>query len=296
MIRQGLLVTLLAALACVSSTAFPITILYTNDLHVRLDRFDSLATRIASERETGVPVLLFDAGDAWQDHRQPLPNVWGYHEAVTWMNEMSYSAMALGNHDAYWGTNRLSRLISEANFPVLCANWVPVEDAGARFEASTIVQVEDVAILIVGLVTPEFLPILAYPQLRYRDPIDALREQLEIREGEFDLVFVVGHVSLDEARTISQQVPDIDLFITGHSHERTEAPIQEGKTLIVQSGEFGQALGRLRLDVDPTTGRTDVLSNDLIPTERTPVDVRAGVQQLLVVLAVIALATALWLL
>ena len=187
MIRQGLLVTLLVALACASATAFPITVLYTNDLHVRLDRFQSLATRIASEHETGVPVLLFDAGDAWQDHRQPLPNVWGYHETVTWMNAMSYSAMALGNHDAYWGANRLSQLISEADFPVLCANWVPVEDTGARFEESTILQVKDVAILIVGLITPEFLPILAYPQLRYRDPIDALREQLEIREGEFDL-------------------------------------------------------------------------------------------------------------
>ena len=295
MIRQGLLVTLLVALACASAVAFPITILYTNDLHVRLDRFDSLATHIAAEREIGVPVLLFDAGDAWQDHRQPFPNVWGYHETVAWMNAMSYSAMALGNHDTYWGADRLSQLISEANFPVLCANWVPVEETAAKFEASTILQVEDVSILVVGLITPEFLPIPAYPQLRYRDPVDALREQLELYEGAFDLVFAVAHISIGNARIISRQIPEIDLFISGHSHQRTEEPIREGETLIVQAGKFGQALGRLRLEVDPTTGRVETLSNDLIPIEETPVDVRAGVWKFLAVLAVIASATALWL-
>ena len=296
MIRRILVAILLAILGCASAAAFPITVLYTNDLHVRLDRFDSLSQAIDAEREAGVPVLLFDAGDVWQDHRQLIPNVWGYHETVAWMNSITYSAMALGNHDTYWGANRLSQLISEANFPVLCANWVPVEGSSAVFEASTILQVEDVSILIVGLITPEFLPIPAYPQLRYRDPVDALREQLELHDGSFDLVFAVAHVSIGEARIISQQISEIDLFISGHSHERTEEPIREGKTLIVQSGKFGQVMGRLRLEVDPASGRVETLSNDLIPIEKTPVDVRAGVWKFLAVLAVIASATALWLL
>ena len=294
--RQLLLAILLAALVCVSGAAFPLTVLYTNDLHVRLERFDSLAAAIAAEREAEIPVLLFDAGDTWQDHRQPITNVWGYHETVSWMNAVSYSAMALGNHDTCWGYDRLSQLISEASFPILCANWVPVEGASALFEASTILQVKDASILIVGLITPEFLPVPAYPQLRYRDPVDSLREQLELHEGAFDLVFVVAHISIDNARRISRQVPDIDLFISGHSHQRTEEPIREGTTLIVQSGKFGRALGRLRLELDTSAGRIDALSNDLIPTEKTPVDVRAGVWKFLTVLAVIASATALWLL
>ena len=294
--RQVLLAALLATLACVSAAAFPITVLYTNDLHVRLDRFDSLAAIISAEREAGIPVLLLDAGDTWQDHRQPIPNVWGYHETVSWMNAVSYSAMALGNHDTYWGANRLSQLISDASFPILCANWTPVEGASAMFETSTILQVGDASILVVGLITSEFLPIPAYPQLRYRDPIVSLREQLELHRGAFDLVFVVAHISIDNVRIISQQIPEIDLFITGHSHQRTEEPVREGTALIVQTGKFGQALGRLRLDVDPSTGHIEALSNDLIPTEKTPVDVRAGVRKFLTVLAVIVSATALWLL
>jgi len=293
--RRILLAILLATLVCAFGAAFPMTVLYTNDLHVRLDRFDSLAAVIAAEREAEIPILLFDAGDTWQDHRRPITNVWGYHETVSWMNAVSYSAMALGNHDTYWGAHRLSRLISEANFPVLCANWMPVEGASALFEASTILQVGDASILVVGLITAEFLPVPAYPQLRYRDPVDSLREQLELHAGAFDFVFVVAHISIDNARFISQQIPDVDLFITGHSHQRTEEPIREGSTLIVQSGRFGQALGRLRLEVDTGTGRIEPLSNELIPTEKTPANVRAGVRKLFTVLAVIASATALWL-
>lgn len=294
--RQILLAILLATLVCAFGAAFPMTVLYTNDLHVRLDRFDSLAAAIASEREAEIPVLLFDAGDTWQDHRRPITNVWGYHETVSWMNDVSYSAMAVGNHDTYWGAHRLSQLISEASFPILCANWVPVEGARAMFEASMILRVGDASILVVGLTTAEFLPVPAYPQLRYRDPVDSLREQLELHAGAFDFVFVVAHISIDDARFISQQIPDVDLFITGHSHQRTEEPIREGSTLIVQSGRFGQALGRLRLEVDTGTGRIEALSNKLIPTEKTPAQIGAGVRKFLTVLAVIASATALWLL
>ncbi|MCK4570492.1 metallophosphatase [Candidatus Bipolaricaulota bacterium] len=296
MMRSALLAILLVTVICASAAAFPITVLYTNDLHVRLDRFDSLAKSIAAEREVGTPVLLFDAGDAWQDHRQPITNVWGFRETLTWMNELSYSAMALGNHDAYWGANRLSQLVSEAEFPVLCANWVPVSDVDLGLEASTILQMGDASALVVGLITPEFLPVPAYPQLRYRDPIDSLREQLFLHEGTFDFVFVVGHISLDNACMMARQVPEIDLFISGHSHQRTEEPIREGDTLIVQSGQFGQALGRLRLDVDISTGGIEVLSNDLIPTVKTPAQIRAGVRKYLSVLTVITLAIAVWLL
>ncbi|GAG46059.1 unnamed protein product, partial [marine sediment metagenome] len=41
----------------------------------------------------------------------------------------------------------------------------------AIFEASTILQVRDASILVVGLITSEFLPVPAYPRLRYRYPV-----------------------------------------------------------------------------------------------------------------------------
>ena len=239
-------------------------------------------------------MLLFDAGDTWQDHRQLIPNVWGSAETIAWMNAVAYTAMALGNHDTYVGSRRLTQLIYEASFPVLSANWRPMNDSASGIEASMILQVEDAAILVIGLTTPEFLPIPAYPGWRYQDPVDSLRDQLQLHAGDVDFVFVVGHISIDYARRMAQQVPEIDLFVSGHSHQKTTQPIYEGTTLIVQSGAFGQAVGRLRLDIDASKGEIDLLGNDLTSTEQTPVDVRAGVRHLATVLTVIVCAIAVW--
>lgn len=296
MTRQAWMTALVVVLTWASCAAMPITVLYTNDVHMRWDRFASMTEIIGSERGNETPVLLFDAGDTWQDHRQLIQNVWGSSETIAWMNAISYNAMAVGNHDTYFGSKRFLQMVTGAAFPVLSANWRPVSDLASATEASMVVQVEDVAILVVGLTTPEFLPIPAYPGWRYHDPVDSLRDQLQRHVSGVDFVFVVGHISIDYARRIACQVPEIDLFITGHSHDRTTQPIHEGTTLIVQSGAFGQTIGRLRLDLDAGTGKIEMLGNDLVPTEKTPVDVRAGVRHLATVLTVIACAIAVWLL
>ena len=293
--RRSLGVLLIVLVAWITSLATPITVLYTNDMHMRWDRFASMADLIAAERDRDIPVLLFDAGDTWQDHRQPIQSVWGSDEAIDWMNAVSYTAMALGNHDTYLGAARLSQLISNVSFPVLLANWPRVHHTGQpESESSILVQVEDVTILVIGLTTPEFLPVPAFPGRRYLNPVAVVHELLRRHAGDHDVVFVIGHISLDHARTIARQVPEIDLFISGHSHQRTPQPVTEGTTLIVQSGAFGQALGRLQLDIDVRAGGVEVLAHDLIPTERTPVDVRAGVRQLAKVFTVIACAVAVW--
>jgi 2',3'-cyclic-nucleotide 2'-phosphodiesterase (5'-nucleotidase family) len=292
--RRMCVAIVLSVVASLVASAFPLTVLYTNDLHARVGRFAGLSAAIAAERESGATVLLFDAGDAWQDHRRLLTNVLGFDQTVTWMNGAAYTAMALGNHETYWGPQELSRLVNEARFPVLCANFVPVGDVSMGMTPSVILNVEGARILVVGLVTWHFLPIPAYPMLRYLDPVVALRGELKRNAGAYDLVFVVAHLSIADARLVSRAVPDVDVFVSGHSHERTEEPVIEGKTIIVQSGAFGRALGRLRLEADPAGGAVEVLSNDLLPIEKTPTDVQAGVRKLLVVLAVMISATALW--
>lgn len=294
MIRKSWMTILLVAVAWTSCAASPITVLYTNDVHVRLDRLASIAETIATERASGIPVLLFDAGDTWQDHRQLIPNVWGSAETIAWMNAAAYTAMALGNHDTYVGPRRLSQLIHEVSFPVLSANWRPVSAEGLGAEASMILQVEDASILVIGLTTPEFLPIPAYPGWRYHDPVASVRDQMQRHAGDVNFVFVVGHISIDYARRIARQVPEIDLLISGHSHQKTTQPIYEGTTLIVQSGAFGQAVGRLHLDLDTSKGEIEVLGHDLVATEKTPVDIRAGVLHLATVLTVIVCAIAVW--
>jgi 2',3'-cyclic-nucleotide 2'-phosphodiesterase (5'-nucleotidase family) len=273
-------------LAAVGTSA-DLTILYTNDLHLRFGRLRSIEALIAAERTAGNPILLLDAGDTWQDFRRPLAAVWGADEMVAWMDRVGYDAMALGNHDMYWGARRLDALVGEATFPVLCANLVPIRAGIVPFAPSARLDAGGLSVLLIGLITEELLPYTAYPMVRVIPAAEAVRHELDraAEDGRPDLIVVVAHLPVNEAKRLTAANPEIDVFITGHSHEETSDPVRVGSTLIVQSGAFGKNLGRLSLDVDPETGEHRLTGNALLPTEKAPTDIGRGLLQLLAVAA-----------
>lgn len=294
MTRSAILGLGALAFAVVLGTASPVTILYTNDLHLRFARLDSLAAFIEEERAAGDPVLLLDAGDAWQDFRRPLAAVWGADEMVRWMNGVGYSGMALGNHDLYWGAGRLAELIEQAEFPVLCANLVPVASFDAPFASSIVVQIDAVRVLVIGVITEEFVPYSDYPWLRYDAPEERIREEIRELDAPVDLIVVVGHLPVSDAVRVARSVPDIDVFITGHSHEETAVPVRAGRTIVVQSGAFGENLGKLRLDVE--AGSVSLCEHVLLPTTEASVQRDRGLRELLrvgLVLSAVVLLVAL---
>ena len=280
MVRRALVLAgalLIVAIECLSS---PLTILYTNDLHLRFERVASIERLIAEERVGDVPVLLLDAGDTWQDFRRPLAAVWGADEMVEWMNRVGYDAMALGNHDMYWGAERLGQLARRASFPILCANLKPVRPGAAPFASSTRLDAGGISVLLIGLITEDLLPYSAYPALRVVHPSVALRDEIARTSDGRDLIVVVAHLPVADAIRVAAEVPGIDVFVTGHSHEETSDPVRVGETLIVQSGKFGESLGRLAVDVDPETGEHRLIDNDLIPTAKAPAEIGRGLLQL----------------
>ena len=253
-----------------------VTILYTNDLHARVEQLSGLSQAIERNRaEAPGPVLLFDSGDTWQDYRIPIYAVWGADRMVKWMDKIGYDAMAVGNHDLYYGPDRLATLVTTANFPVLCANLRSTSGIDPPFLPYTFVRAGKLRVLVVGLITDEYLPYLDYPWLSYIDPGQALAEVLNKERNKADLTVVLGHLPVAEARKIAARVPGIDVFLTGHSHELTTVPVYVGKTIILQAGAFGHYLGKLTLDVDASGAVADI-NNTFIPISKTPVDLSAG--------------------
>jgi len=254
-----------------------VTILYTNDIHTRVEQLPGLSAAIEDERAAASgPVLLFDSGDTWQDYRVPIYAVWGAERTVEWMNAVGYDAMALGNHDLYYGPDRLTHFVQTADFPVLCANLRPVAGVKPPFTPYTFVQAGGLHVLVVGLITDEDLPYLDYPWLTYLDPAEALAFLLDEEEADkADLVVVLGHLPVAAAKRIAQRVPGIDVFLTGHSHELTETPVHVGKTVILQTGAFGQHLGILTLTVD-SSGEVTKAANSFRTIEKTPVETDRG--------------------
>jgi len=262
--------------------AAPLTILYTNDLHLRFGRLDDLERLIAAERGGEMPVLLVDAGDAWQDFRTPLAAVWGADEMVAWMCRVGYAAMALGNHDMYWGSGRLEELAQAADFPILCANLVPMCGA-VPFVPSARLDAAGIPVLVIGLITEEWLPYASYPQLRTIGRESAVRQEIDRSSQPGDVIVVLAHLPVADAIRIAQRVREIDVFVTGHSHETTPEPVRIGETLIVQAGAFVRTLGRLAIDVDREAGTHLLLGNDLLATEKAPTDIGRGLRRLILV-------------
>lgn len=298
--KTGLVVLVLAVVITwiftVTVSCASLTILYTNDIHNRLESLDGLGKLISQERSTPNPVLLFDCGDAWHDFRIPIYAVWGSGKMVDWMNSVQYDAMAIGNHDVYYGPERLAKLSYKAEFPLLCANLVPLQGARAPFTAYKIIALGNLRVLVIGVITSEFLCYPDYPWLKYIAPALAIETVLREKRGMADLVVVLGHLSVNQAVQIAGVVPEIDVFLTGHSHQITPDPIKQGKTLIVQAGSFGQYLGRLSLDIDPLSGDITTVETSLIKTEKAPVVLGRGYVKLFAVLAAIAISLAIALL
>lgn len=266
-------------------------IVYTNDLHLRLDRLASIERLVSAARARGDPVLLLDAGDAWQDFRVLLYAVWGADRMVEWMNRVGYDAMAPGNHDFYRGWPGVSALAASAAFPLLCANLAPVDGTASPFPASARVVAGGLDILIVGLTALELLPTLDIPWLHVVDPVEALHREISAASGDPDLVVCLAHIPLREAAAIAAAVPEVDIFVTGHSHEATATPLVFGDALIVQSGAFGRNVGELLVDVDG--GAVRLLDNILEPTtEEAVTDIGHGLMRLAQIVGTLALLLA----
>jgi len=279
---------LMILVGSLAASASSLTILYTNDIHDRLGSLAGLSKLIEQERSIGSPVLLFDSGVTWQDFRAPLYAVWGYDKMVDWMNSVKYDAMEIGNHDLYYGANRLVELSSRADFPILCANMIPFAGYKAPYSPYTMITAAGMRVLVIGVITVEYLSYPDYPWLRYVDPATAIQNVLTQMDGEYDFVIALGHLPVAQAVQIARAVPDIDVFLTGHSHEITPQPVKEGKTLILQAGAFGHYLGRLKLEIDPQSGKIISAHNSLIETKKTPVSLDRGYLKLFTVAALIA--------
>jgi 2',3'-cyclic-nucleotide 2'-phosphodiesterase (5'-nucleotidase family) len=172
--------------------------------------------------------------------------------------------MAPGNHDLYLGWPKVQGLAARAAFPVLCANLEPVDGTDAPFAGSARVDVGGLDVLVVGLTALEQLPWLDIPWLRPVDPVEAVRREIAAAAGEPDLIVCVAHVPLHEAERMAVAVPEIDVFVIGHSHETTPVPRVVGGTLIVQSGAFGRYVGELVVEVEE--GGARLVDNALLPT------------------------------
>ncbi|RJS20263.1 bifunctional metallophosphatase/5'-nucleotidase [Corallococcus sp. H22C18031201] len=212
------------------------------------------------------------------------------HPMATAMNELGYAAMALGNHEFNYGLDVLGKFKGEVHFPILGANVRHALDGSEAFTPYVLRNVCGVTVGILGLVTPGVTTWERsenIPDLRFDDPLATAKTYVpRLKRAGADVIVVAIHSGPDkqptgnasnadswladyadptkwadrgnlpgenEAVQIAQGVPDVDVLLTGHTHQPIPKMLLHNKdgreVLLTQPNRWGSHLAEVQLQL-----------------------------------------------
>jgi 5'-nucleotidase/UDP-sugar diphosphatase len=276
-----LLAIQIAAVHADSPRTVKFTILHTNDTHGHIlphsypETFEpnSPLSRLKSRRhiggaarratlvkqirrEPGRQVMLIDAGD-WMDGT-PFSTEYKGEADIAVMNAIGYDLATLGNHEFSNPLPQVRKMISDARFPIICANAF-VKETGQPLTTPYIIrEVEGAKIAFFGLLTESTR---TYPgarnDLNIAEAIATARRLVPQLRRQADFVVAVTHIGVEEDRKLAALVDGIDVIVGGHSHTMLPQPLflanvptlpdSVNGTIIVQNFQWAGTLGRLNL-------------------------------------------------
>jgi len=276
--------TLLAFAPAQAADDVTINLIGINDFHGRIDAATVQWAGTVEQLEADAPAessLLISAGDnvsaslfasAVQDDNPTLDV----------LNAIGLDVSATGNHEFDKGYDDLVNRISErADFPILGAN-VTKADGSAALDASATFEVHGVRVAVVGAVTQE-TPALVSPAgiegLSFGDPVDGINAEVKrlnaLPDDERPEVIVAsfhegapdGTMTFPEAvqsstvfrHLVEDTSADVDAIFMGHTHQKYayDAPVPgdtDRTRPVVQTGNYGENVGQIKLHVDLDTG------------------------------------------
>jgi 2',3'-cyclic-nucleotide 2'-phosphodiesterase (5'-nucleotidase family) len=212
-----LLVTTIVGL---SAENLQLDVLFTNDIHGGIDRYDATfinpdfppklggggiaaayinkvrSKKITGERES----MLIDAGDFFQGH--PIGTMSDGEAVIKYMNMIGYDLMVIGNHEYDIKEKRLKEVLSLADFPILSCNIVKkgTDELVDYVEPYIIMEKMGIRIGLIGVTTTDTEKMSFPENIKNVDFLNAKKSLQkwipQVREQGVDLLFVVGHMGL----------------------------------------------------------------------------------------------------
>lgn len=263
-----------------------LTVLHTNDEHggiyPRPDRKEAsrmvggaaaLAKAVERYGKPG-PTLLLGGGDWFQGTPEgslslgkPMPEMF---------NALKYDAVALGNHEYDIGEAALKELAAGLKTPVLAANLYlgGKNERPAYVRPFIVKKLGKVKVGVFGLLTTR-MPGLAFEKniagLRFADEVETAKEMVKALKAQgADVIIALTHLGLEDSgrhigdKTLASKVPGIDLIVGAHSHTPLFEPVTVDGTLIVQTGGNLTHLGRVVLEIDPSSRKVVSKKGELL--------------------------------
>jgi sulfur-oxidizing protein SoxB len=250
----------------------------------RMGGFARIRTALERER-AGAPGAVFtlDGGDTFQGSAIAA---WTKGEAVVGpLNALGIDAGTPGNWEVVYGPEVFRELMSEVNYKVICYNFHEKATGKRLFAPSVVLEKRGVRVAFVGVTDPTTTTRQPPAEVAGLDStrMTGLREFVQdLKQKEKpDLTVLVDHTGLAPSVQLAHDIPEFDIVLSGHTHERVYKPILVGKTLVVEPGSMGSFIGEL--DVTVNDGKISSYNYKLIGVDEDqfPEDqkVRAMIEQ-----------------
>ncbi len=182
------------------------------------------------------------------------------------MNLLKPDAM-VGHWEFTLGQERLSELIDKINFPFLGGNVFDTEWDEPVFESTSYFEKGGVKVAVIGQHFP-YTPI-ANPSYLVDGWSFGIRPEIiqkninKAKKNGAEVVVLLSHNGFDVDQKLASILDNVDVILTGHTHDAIPRAIKIKNTLLLSSGSHGKYLGRIDLKVD--NGKVVDFSSNLIP-------------------------------
>ena len=228
-----------------------------------LDRTSSIIKQIRSERGED-KVLLLDGGDTWQGSFSSLKTQG--EDMVSALNFLKPDAM-VGHWEFTFGQERLEELINKMNHPFLGGNVFDTEWDEPVFESTKFFERGGVNIAVIGQhfpYTPIANPKYMVEGWSFGIRLKTIQQNIDnAKKKGAEIVILLSHNGFDVDQKLASVLNDVDVILTGHTHDAIPQAIKIKNTLLLSSGSHGKYLGRIDLKVEK--GKVVDFSSNLIP-------------------------------
>src|SRR5664280_2234325 len=198
-----------------------------------------LKTAIDRERAASRgAVFVADGGDTFQGSG---PAAWSEGEVVLGpLNALGLDVCVPGNWEVVYGPKRFLDLMKRVTCQVTTYNFHDSNTGQRLFAPEITIERGGVRVTFVGITDPTTTKrqppdeVVGLDSTRMEGLHDFVKSLRAIEHA--DLVVAVTHTGLSVSRQIAREIPELDVILSGHTHERTEHAILEGKVIVVEPG------------------------------------------------------------
>lgn len=254
--------------------------------------FARIAAILRDEKEKNQGITLtVDAGDFLMGTLfHALESRTGFQLRL--MKKMGYDLVCLGNHEFDFGPERLAEIIaisaSGGEIPaILLSNAVfndtdPADDALGelysenKINRKLIIERDGLKIGIFSLLGKDAVDVapMSKPVKFSKQPSFAREMVKELKKQKCDIIICMSHSGVTKDKKgrwsgedvkLAKSVRGIDIIVSGHTHTKLDKPLIVRGIPIIQTGEYGQNIGRIEIAF--SDGRLRFADYRLIPVD-----------------------------